>query len=300
MAYDHEVAFENAEVCLLQAAEGKNGVGIFRPKDLRCRWSRECEQYRASFEVWVRIPSGAEENGPTVVKKFETDMSLFAHRLHQLEGKVFFDAINLQTSNSRIISESLGAGYATLRTSNGPISGTFNASHRLDLRTSNAPIDVDVQLLDAGDDDGTDLIMRTSNNHIEATTTLVSADVDRTNGTFSIDARTSNAHLSLAVPSAPVSHVLTLTARTSNARTSASLPSSWEGDFRLQTSLYTPTVNAHTEVPDPSGQDRRRSVAVHTVRKGTVDGRAAWVPTEERKTGVVNMRTSNAQLTLGL
>ena len=111
-------------LCLLQPAEGRNGVGIFvscsvllftrdsfslstiqGPVDIPCRRYSDCERYRTSFDVWVRIPIQVSEEDPLVIKKFETDMPQFAHRVHDLQERVFFENIKLRTSNSRIVSE---------------------------------------------------------------------------------------------------------------------------------------------------------------------------------------------------
>ncbi|OCH93507.1 hypothetical protein OBBRIDRAFT_790223 [Obba rivulosa] len=301
MSYDYETVFEQTKVCLLQPAEGRNGVGIFSPENLHCatpNWN--CTHYRTNFEVWLRIPTGLKNEIPAFVKSLETDMSLFSHRIYYLQDTVFFDSISLKTSNSHIVSGSLAARQAVLRTSNGRISGVFNTSSSLHLGTSNAPIDVDVRMLNADNGKATELNMRTSNSRVDAVTELISTTSSGTNGIFKIDARTSNSPLDVSTKSAPVDHVLYFTARTSNAPASASLHSTWEGAFRIQTSQHTPTVDPDTEVPDPKGKERRRDVVVRSVRKGVVEGSAAWTPKEEHRLGEVKIRTSNAPLKLRL
>lgn len=55
-----------------------------------------------------------------------------------------------------------------MKTSNGPILGTFNTSHYLELHTSNSPVKVDVGLLSESDDERTPtkLSIESSNGYV--------------------------------------------------------------------------------------------------------------------------------------
>ncbi|OCH93506.1 hypothetical protein OBBRIDRAFT_790220 [Obba rivulosa] len=279
MSYDYENVFEQTK--------GRNGVGIFSPDCARPNWN--CTHSRTNFEVWLWIPTGWKNKIPAFVKNLETDMPLFSHRIYYLQDNVFFDSISLKTSNSHIVSGSLAVRQAILRTTNGGISGVFNTSSSLSL------------MLNADNGKATELNMQTSNSRVDAVTELISTTSSGTNGIFKIDARTSNSPVDVSTKSAPIDHVLYFIARTSNAPASASLHSTWEGAFRIQTSQWhTPTVDAATEVPDPKGQERSRDVVVRSVRKGVVEGSAAWTPMEEHRLGEVEISTSNAPVKLRL
>lgn len=109
-------------------------------------------------------------------------MSLFAHTIDDLSGKVFFNSLELRTSNSPIavqvctcrvrgvrkftvITQGIEAHVANITTSNSGITGFYTTADFLKLQNSNGPIDVDVTLKNKGkgDPNKTSLQLHNSN-----------------------------------------------------------------------------------------------------------------------------------------
>ncbi|KAJ7252934.1 hypothetical protein C8J57DRAFT_1519726 [Mycena rebaudengoi] len=78
------------------------------------------------------------------------------------------------------------------------------------------------------------LIMRTSNNHIESSISLLTPQ--GAHGKFGVSATTSNGRLNIDFPASPPDSTLDLTAGTSNAAASVTLHEAYEGVFALDTS----------------------------------------------------------------
>ncbi|OCH93512.1 hypothetical protein OBBRIDRAFT_749481 [Obba rivulosa] len=288
--YAHEDALEKTKVCLLKPGENQNGVGIFSPPYMVGR------KWHTNVEIDVKLPRAS--GIPIFVKKFETDMPLFKHNVFNMQETAVFNSISLRTSNMPIMVTSLAAGEAALETTNGIIEGTFKTETSLKLQTSNAPIKAEVYMLNADNGNPTQLWMHTSNGRVDAISELISTSESGTNGTFEIDARTSNSPLYISTRSAPIDHALDLTALTSNSPAAVSLHTTWEGSFDLRSSsLFTPNVDAHTAVPDPAGRNRKRGALVSGVQRGVVEGFTEWTRGEGRKVGQAKVATSNSPLT---
>ncbi|EMD33258.1 hypothetical protein CERSUDRAFT_118300 [Gelatoporia subvermispora B] len=290
MQYAHEDALNRTKVCLLSPPEGGIGVGIFSPPTMiGSKW-------HTNIEIDVKLPPGSA-GVPTIIKEFTTDMPLFMHRVHDMQT-VLFESVSLSTSLLPIVANSLNAIEGVVSTTNAMIEGTFNTSSRLALRTSNAPIKATVFMFNDNEGSPTELLAYTSNSRIDTIIELNSTSANGTDGTFTVDARTSNAPIDVSTRSAPVGHALALTAETSNSPVTVALSPTWEGTFDVRTSsLFTSSVDVHTDIPDPAGQGRIRRAFVRGVTRGHVEGFAEWE--EGRRTvGRVNIGTSNSPLKL--
>ncbi|OBZ77938.1 54S ribosomal protein L16, mitochondrial [Grifola frondosa] len=296
--YYHEDALDRAEVCLLQPEEGKNGVGIFTPPRLPLLLPRE--DYQLSFKIHLRLPLATAESRLTI-NRLETDLPIFVHQIGDIGDSVLFKSLSLRTTNVPIVVGSLAAEYAELSTTNGNIQGSFNTSTTLELITSNGAIHASVGLFSRDDGMVTRLLMKTSNGKIDSSVNLVSSSENGTGGAFQVGAYTSNAPISITHPSAPVDSVLHLEARTSNSPAIITMHKTFEGSFSLTSSPFIPpSVEAGDVVEDPAHRGRRRSVDVHTIRRGQVEGRVAWLPSENdpKAMGSAKISTSNAGLRL--
>jgi hypothetical protein len=124
--------------------------------------------------------------------------------------------------------------------------------------------------------------------------------VQASNPNFEVVTQTENAALDVTFKDAPVDSLLTHTASTSNARAHVSLHPTYEGYFTLSSnSAWINPVVKENEVEDPAGRGRSRSVHFRNVR-GFVDGDVAWVSSTPGRKGTVDVKTSNARITLDL
>jgi hypothetical protein len=131
---------------------------------------------------------------------------------------------------------------------------------------------------------------------------LISTRSDETNGVFFVDARTSNSPLALNFTEQPPDALLKLEAHTSNSPARVQLHPSFEGTFKLRTSIFPAFVSENDDVEDPAGRDRKRVVHVKTVGRGAriVHGDVEWVPEDEAvaPAGRVEVSTSHSPLRL--
>jgi len=131
---------------------------------------------------------------------------------------------------------------------------------------------------------------------------LISTREDETNGVFFVNARTSNSPLALNFTEQPPDALLKLEAHTSNSPARVQLHPSFEGTFKLRTSIFPAFVSENDDVEDPAGRDRKRVVHVKTVGRGAriVHGDVEWVPEDEAvaPAGRVEVSTSHSPLRL--
>jgi len=82
------------------------------------------------------------------------------------------------------------------------------------------------------------------------------------------------------------------------------LQPTFEGTFKLRTSIFPASVSPDVDAADPAGRGRKRVVNVKTVGHGSgiVYGDAAWDPQDEEggPAGKVDVSTSNSPLHLSL
>ncbi|KAF4589929.1 hypothetical protein EYR38_009224 [Pleurotus pulmonarius] len=288
VSYYHEEFRDRAKVCQIKRGETAAGIGIFTPKWDTRRPSRE---QRLGFSVVVTLPANSSTK-PLEIKNFEADMPLFGLAVENLHDSVSFASITLVSSKMFIAARSLVAKNALLRTSDGPISGsidspnlrlitsnapisgTFNASKSLHLLTSNAAIHANIGL--SNDDDySSTALLQTSNGPIRSFINLLrSEESPFAGGIYHIETITSNAPLSVDFPVAPVNSTLSLDGKTSNAPATVSLHPTYEGRFKLITSLFTPVLEK-SSVDDPSGRGRERYTLLDHYTFKWKDGRMA-------------------------
>jgi hypothetical protein len=199
-----------------------------------------------------------------------------------------------------------------LSNSNGPISGSFNASKRLELTTSNAPIRANIGLKNDDDPDHTvKLCIKTNNScdtlpyFLRSAADISCSPIDArisllSDNKFKVVTTTSNGHVRVKFPHSTVDSVLHLFAATSNFPAAVGLNPAFEGTFKLRTNIFRPSVNV-SEVEDPAGEDRERIVEKESGPRGAVEGTVQWVPDDdEKEQGSVVVKTSNSLLHLRL
>ncbi|KAI0305350.1 hypothetical protein B0F90DRAFT_1815577 [Multifurca ochricompacta] len=252
--------FERSSVCTLHRGDNGHGVGIFTPKFNRHPRERDT----LFFIITVSLP---QESEVVVIPYFETRLPLFHHVVAALPTHTF-TSISLHSSNFPIYAESLVGDKISIGTSNSPIEGNFNTSSSLDIKTSNTPIKVVVNAFNQNHSKPTEIRIRTSNS-----------------GGFVVSAQTSNSPLDVKFSDHAADATLKLDARTSNSPAKVHLHPSFEGTFKLRTSIFGVNVNPDVKVEDPAGRGRKRRVNVKTIGRGAriVHGDAAWVSEETIK-----------------
>ncbi|KAG6920045.1 hypothetical protein DXG01_010113 [Tephrocybe rancida] len=277
------------KVCLLQREPNTIGVGYFT----RNSWYR---RLHSVYEATVVIPASRIPESLQQIKTFKTDMSNTNHRLGDLQGLVSFSHLSLKGSNSPIYAKSIHADTAVFRTSNGAITGFFNASRSLTLHTSNAPIQADVTVANE-DEYVSDLTLRTSNGKIDSRVSLTATEGDQYSSRYLVAATTSNALLAVNFPSSPLASILRVTASTSNGPAHFSLPPAYEGEISMSTSNSAPSIKRR-DVVDPSGKGRVRRVRTTSLTHNTLQGSVSW--SNEEGPGKVNLRSSNSPIVIEL
>ncbi|KAJ7229526.1 hypothetical protein B0H12DRAFT_1059701 [Mycena haematopus] len=255
----HSLSNTRAKACLVKGTDGEAGVGLFSQGSW---WTFHPD---ATFtKIDLVLPRAATA---LKLKGIVANLPNFSLDVGNLKGAVEFESATLKTSNAGIKVDSMTASRAQLRssnaritansfissdltisTSNAGISGTFNTSSTLNMRTSNAPITVNVGLENNHNTRPTTLVMRTSNNRLDAEVVLFTDA--RKGGDFGITGTTSNGILNIAVPGSPVDSALGLTARTSNAAAEVKLHGAYQGVFTVSTSNVSPKVTRLNETGD--------------------------------------------------
>ncbi|KAL5504624.1 hypothetical protein ACEPAH_7287 [Sanghuangporus vaninii] len=287
--YWSEGALDRASVCKLERHENGDhyGVGIFTPR----RWPGRAKQDQLYFDVVVRLP-------PRAYKSLETDYINFSTHVSNLQGNATFEKIHLKTSNSGIHADNLEAYEASLKSSNGPISGRYNVTNSLELVTSNSPIDTIVDM-NSENSQISSLLLKTSNGHIRSNLFLHGPPVT---SAFSVQAITSNSPADLNVLTQPHSSPLTLDVLTSNSPAIAVLPTAFEGPFILRTSAFIIPVlrTGDNTVEDPSGEGRERTVEVTRQIRSVLEGKVFWGEWATKGKGWVHVTSTNSPVELDL
>ncbi|KAH9962154.1 hypothetical protein BC827DRAFT_230343 [Russula dissimulans] len=284
--------FESTNVCTFRRQDNGHGVGILTAPH---------EPYHPDrgvlfFNITVLLPEGKDN---TVVPRFETHLPAFNHVISKLPTHSF-GSFSLHSLNNPIFVESLVSDKIALRSTSGPIWGSFNTTHSLDIRTQNAPVEVSVNAFNEGSGRPTKVRIRTSNK-----LALISSHEDHTGGSFLVHAQTSNSPLRLHFTDQAPDSQLRLEAHTINSPARVQLHPSFEGLFKVQTSMWLPAVvTADENAADPAGRGRTRRVDVKNVGRGAriVHGDAAWIPQdgEVAPAGRVEISTTHSPVHLFL
>ncbi|KAG9017824.1 hypothetical protein FRB95_011312 [Tulasnella sp. JGI-2019a] len=290
-------AWEDSNVCTMKRADREFGLGIYTHNWRPWGWKQ------LEFDVTATLP--ASQARPLILKAIETQLSLFTHVLGDLAQAVFLESVRLRSSNAHTSVKSVSAQSLDVRTSNAPITGSFNVTDRLDLVSSNGHIDVDIR---ATNDDLQEPIvvkLKTSNARIKATALLLdseASDIKSKGSGFHILTSTSNNHLDITIPAAPLDSHLTYTGTTSNSPSRLVLPPAFEGKILSRTS------NAKSEFhfdssssKDPSGQGRSRRFANEKILRGTFEVETWWGDDRDHtEFGEAQIHTSNGPVSISL
>ncbi|KAH9171093.1 hypothetical protein EDB89DRAFT_1194704 [Lactarius sanguifluus] len=288
--HDDSDLFERSSVCTLRRGDNGHGIGIFTPRFDHPPRHHERERDLIFFNITLSLPEGKEV---TTVPHFETRLPLFSQIVAGLPTHTF-GSISLHSTNRPIFA------HISIHSRNGPIEGTFNTSSSLDIDTSNTPVRVVVNALNQNSSAPTNVKIRTSNSVLSADLSLISTFENSTSGAFTVVTRTSNSPLEVNFSDHAPDGLLKLDAHTSNSPVEVRLHPSFEGTFKLRTSVFSATVSPDLEVVDPAGRDRKRSVNVSTIGRFSriVHGDVAWKPEDEalKPDSKVEVSTSNSPL----
>ncbi|EAU91888.1 hypothetical protein CC1G_04655 [Coprinopsis cinerea okayama7 len=321
-----------ARVCSIVDGEGKRGVGIFTPD----REIRDPKKHRIYFETTLILPELDGDERPLRVKKLETDVHNTAHHFAVDKDLVAFHEVSFKGSNGAVtIEKPLSTPKGKIRTSNGPISGTFNTSDSLLIQTQNGEVRVQVGL-DYLEEKGKkpNLEIRTSNGQLRADISLSASSSSLAGSSkpaYDITTHTANARLSTSVLSTmPSSQGVDLTydGSTANSPASLRLYPSYTGDFVVSTAngaadlrmfcadlLIDDSVLNQNEAEDEMendnasadsgrGQCKERRVTRRVVRRNRIEGRIEWLGEKGRDSnggeGRVRLRSSNGPAVLSL
>ncbi|KZP28554.1 hypothetical protein FIBSPDRAFT_927652 [Athelia psychrophila] len=289
-SYYSQAALDRANVCKVSRKGGENGIGIYTPRNWRIVFKKD----QVRFDLIVHIP--VQRASSVRVHAFETDLANFSHDF-QTSERVVFDSLSVRGSNMPISATSLQAGHAALTTSNGPISGVFNATASLELVTSNAHIKTTVGLTHAPPQGApARLVLKTSNAPVNAVVSLRSTRDE--GASYDVTTETSNNALNVAYDAAPLAHTLVHHGRTSNGPATLTLHREYEGAFALRTSNVAPAISHDEDSEDPAGRGRRRALKVSKVHHA-LSGLAYWGAPRAGQ-GRVDVQTSNAPAVLVL
>jgi len=290
-------AFEKTKVCTLRRGDKGQGLGFLLPRLGR----RVRPEWRDAlfFNVTVSLPEGTDI---TTIPHFTTYLPLFAHVIKELPTHTF-GSISLHAGHSPVHAEGLVGNKISIHSMRGPVRGTFNVSTWLDINSCNSPVSAVVNAFNQDDAVPTKVRIHTSNGPLHAELALISTHESKTNGVFFVDTRTSNSPLAVNFTEQAPDALLKLKAHTSNSPALVHLDPSFEGSFKLRTSIFHPSVS-HEDVEDPAGRGRKRVVHEKSIGRGgrVILGDAEWVPQDEKVAphGKVEVSTTHSPLRFSL
>lgn len=285
-SYFTDNALRSTKVCEQHLTAGGHGVGIFTAM----HGPNEDKIY---LTVNVKFPASVD-GSPLIINHFETQLESFHHNFFDLRNSssMVFKSVTLR-GHGIILESPIHVESGTIQGKNGAIIGQFQTSGKLQLLTSNAPINASIEVYNADEDNPAEVILQTSNHHIDSSLRLFStARPDNTGGTFNITAHTSNGHLTLTHPVAPVDSRLLVDARTSNGHAELQLHPTFEGSYESITSNSITRYTMPTNPIDPSGRGRKPL-------RDWVNRTLWWGEVKERG-GSALLKTSNREVHLGL
>jgi len=211
-----------------------------------------------------------QATSPITVKKFITYLPYFSQTFGDLNGHITFKKATIEGPHSVVHFDSIGASKLLVKTSLGAISGTFSITRSISLDTVGAPIQANITLIhDPKNDDPTFMSLDTGNSAIDAKITLSAPPASGMSllnapppPVFVAHTATFNGSLSLDIshdiltPSVPL-HLVT---QNNQAVTNITLDSKFVGSFDVQTKLAEVAVNQASDLVDPLGQGRMRTL----------------------------------------
>ncbi|ESK97219.1 hypothetical protein Moror_17875 [Moniliophthora roreri MCA 2997] len=288
--YHREDVLGEAKICKLTRNSGEVGVGIITPR----WWPGRGYDENLYFDVDVSLP--VKTTRRLGINNFETDLPMFKHLVEDLSKTVYFQNIDLKSSNFPIFVEHISAENIEAESSNGPISGKYDAINSITLKTSNAPIEVEVDLTATKSE--AELFMETSNNRLQADVRLHSkGKVSSSGDRFLLRGVSSNSGIHLDIKDMPLGSTLHLESKTSNGLANVWLPPAFEGSYILQTSNSPPHLISKRK-EDPWGRGRTRHVDSRQVQSH-MEGSVYWDEANKEKSSV-SVKSSNAPVTIYL
>ncbi|KAG9017822.1 hypothetical protein FRB95_011310 [Tulasnella sp. JGI-2019a] len=288
-------AWESTSVCTLKRQEHQFGVGIYTHDWRPWGWQP------LVFDLKVTLP--ASEAAPLILQSIETKLYSFTHELGDL-SHVSFDTLDLHTSNSHVHVKSISTRVFEAASSNAPITGSFNVTDMLYLHTSNAQIDVDIQAMNNDWEDPTTITLKTSNDIIRATASLITRErvVHSKAPGYRILTSTSNKDIDVKLPVAPPDSHISYTGSTSNAPAKLALPPAFEGRINSGTSNAQASFHYDGSASkDPTGQGRTRQFANERIDGPYFEVETWWGDDRERaELGEASIDTSNEPVSISL
>ncbi|KAF7362383.1 Ankyrin repeat family protein [Mycena venus] len=280
---------DRANVCSMERKNANGaGIGIFTP----AAFDGQTPEDRLDFTITLFLPTGSGSSLP--VYNLETHLPSFSHAIDSLRDILEFDQLVLRSQNKPIIAKTLFARNATIHTSNGFISGSFEASSSLSLVTSNAPIDATVKLHNQNVFTTTQLLLQTRNAQLQSDVSLTTSAASGQGGKFAVKAETSDGPLIMTFPTSPTHSILNFDAQTSNSPANVWLNHAFEGEFTLASSMV---LVDQRPFLDPL---KLRTVFYSDFKNGMVTGNVRWkMPVFKSKVpGFVRVATTNNILKL--
>jgi hypothetical protein len=121
----------------------------------------ESEEDRLDFTVTVTLPISSQS--VLDLNAFATKVDNFRHSIEHLGDRVHFEHLSLKGTNGPVEVNSLFVSQGTVSTSNGKISGKFNATDSLVLKTTNGAIDADIGITNDDTHKPSNLVLKSSN-----------------------------------------------------------------------------------------------------------------------------------------
>ncbi|KAJ7131671.1 hypothetical protein C8R43DRAFT_1024244 [Mycena crocata] len=281
---------DRANICWMERKHTNGeGIGIFTPSP----FDGQALTDRLDFSISLFLPTGSAP-ASLPIYNLETQLPSFAHSLDSLRGLLEFNNLVLRSHNKPITAQSVFARNATIQTSNGLISGSFDASSSLSLVTSNAPIDAAVSLHSNNIFSTTELVLQTRNAELQSAVSLITSSATGEGGKFAVKAQTADGPLIMTFPASPAHSALDLEAKTSNSPADVWLNHAFEGQFTLASNMV--FVDKRPFL-DPR---KLRSVFCSDYQNGRVVGNVRWkLPIFKSKVqGSVRVATTNHILKL--
>nr|GAT49088.1 ankyrin repeat family protein [Mycena chlorophos] len=225
----------------IEAVKPDPGLGRCTPN----AFDEQGPQDKLEFDLALYLPTVGRRGSSPPLYNVETSLPSFAHNLHSLKDVLEFQELHLESRNAPIVADSVYARNATIRTTNGHIQGSFDASAHLSLITTNALIDTTVTLHSTTIFKTTELVMQTRNGQLESAINLLTTSASGEGGSFNVSAHTADAPLVISFPKSPARSTLNFNGVTSNAR--ADTPNAFDEQgpqdkLEFDLALYLPTT----------------------------------------------------------
>jgi len=199
---------------------------------------------------------------------------MFHHRFADLSGKVEFGSVHLKTSSMPISILGMTADDVRITSSDGLISGILNITSNVEVVTQNAPIFAIITMNNQDPTKDVKAVLQTLNSPVDAQLNLRTPSSQ--GGSFTVDARTLNAHVQLATAEQPLHSNVSLTARTMRAPVTIIMHPAFEGSFSLYSNVRSGALLTPHATQDPEGLGRSRRFRVARSTNGTSEGQVWW------------------------